>query len=248
MKNSLVMIFSILVTVTCSKAQIPVSVAAVGGITDLMEEWEILFEELNPKYDLIVSYGSGGKLYSQIASGAEYEIFLSADEYYPEQAYEAGFGITDPEIYARGYLIVLSTRKLDASAGLSMLTQSEFETVAVPNPEVGIHGRTAFQVISNAGLTDVIPKLVYAENMPQTVQYILTAADIGFVGYQILFSESMKEYTNREHWFLIDDTLYEPCYYSFVILKNTDGAKKLAQFIRSEEAESVLESKGYDSE
>ncbi len=97
-----------------------------------------------------------------------------------------------------GSLIFLTTRKLDLSRGLAVLTDPSIVHFANANPETAPYGRAAQQALVKAGLFDKVKvKLVTAQNVTQALQFIMAGADGGFVARSALYSRELEPYNKR---------------------------------------------------
>jgi molybdate transport system substrate-binding protein len=74
-----------------------------------MEELLNAYKKKNPAHDIEVIYGSSGNFYAQIVNGAPYDLFSSADAFYPQKLYEAGQTWDEIRLYAIGQLALWSS-------------------------------------------------------------------------------------------------------------------------------------------
>ena len=198
--------------------------------------------------DCEIIVGSSGKLTAQIVEGAPFDLFLSADEKYPNELFIKGFGTKDPDIYAFGSLI-LWTLKEDVASELSSLASEEIKFVAVGNPKTAPYGLAAMQVLETKGLYKLVKdKLVFGESVSQTNQFIISqAADLGFTSKSVVLSPQMKD---KGSWKEIDKALYDPMAQALVILNNRtkfeQEALQFRDFILSKEGKEILAKFGYD--
>src|SRR5687767_13041372 len=78
-----------------------------------------------------VTYGSSGKLFEQISNGAPFDLYFSADIFYPNQLKEKGFAISEVYPYGIGR-IVLWSKKIDPEReGMKTLLQSPIKKIAI---------------------------------------------------------------------------------------------------------------------
>ncbi len=115
-------------------------------------------------------FGSSGMLARQIENGAPYDVFLSANERYVKEL--AGHGELDGpvRIYATGRLGLWSAT--GSIRSLEDLAAPKVLHVAIPNPAYAPYGVAARQALENQGLWKrVEPKIVYGENVRQTLEY-----------------------------------------------------------------------------
>jgi molybdate transport system substrate-binding protein len=109
-------------------------------------------------------------LSQQIANGAPYDVFLSANAQFIDQL--ASNGKLRPDsvrAYATGRVAILWSDK--KSHPVSDLTQNWVRFVALPNPKLAPYGLAAQQALEHAGLWAVVKeRVVYGENVRQALQ------------------------------------------------------------------------------
>jgi len=212
-------------------------------ITDLVDAF---FEKTGIDSEVVI--GSSGKLMAQIVEGAPFDLLLSADVKYPNELYDQGFTLDQPEVYAYGSLI-LWTVKEGLKPSLDSLISRQIKYVAVGNPKTAPYGVAALQVLKNTEMYGYISdKIVLGESISQTNQFIISqAADVGFTSKSVVLSSKM---INRGSWIEIDEELYEPMAQAIVVLKNRRAYKSKAlqfkDFILSAEGKEILHKFGYN--
>jgi molybdate transport system substrate-binding protein len=249
-KKSLVLFLGLLPCLSAAAAQEKVTVAAAANISSVAPALSAAFEKKFPAYRAEFTFGASGALVTQLLNGAPFQVFLSADTAFPQKLVDAGETEGTVKVYARGALILLTTKKLDLSKGLAILADPSVVQFANSNPETAPYGRAAQEALVKAGLFDAVKsKLVTAQNVTQALQFTLTSVDAGFVNKSALFSKEGAPY-NREgqFWFAVDPSLYAPIAQGFVVMKSAasaPGAASFAGFLTSPEAQSVFASFGY---
>ena len=215
------------------------------AINDLIEE----FNKTNKDTKVEVTLGSSGKFTTQIQNGAPFDIFMSADMKFPETLFGKNLAITKPVIYAQGSLAMLSSKELDFSKGINLVTDKNIEKVAIANPKTAPYGTAAVEAMKNAKVLDKVEnKFVYAESISQAVTYATTAADVGFIAKSSLYDENMSKYKENVNWVSVDPALYTPIDQGIVILanaKDNSEAKAFYDFILSEKAKEIFHRFGY---
>ena len=121
---------------------------------------------------VVPSFGPSGAVAQQIANGAPFDVFLSADRRFITQLVEKK--LIDPSsrvVYAIGHLVLYSP-KLRLTE-LSDLRKPEVQRFSIANPELAPYGRAAKQALERSGLwTEVQGKLVIAENIRQALEMV----------------------------------------------------------------------------
>jgi molybdate transport system substrate-binding protein len=125
-----------------------------------------------------ITYGSSGDLARQIAQGAPFEMFLSADDRYVMDLHRAGHTRGDGAVYAIGHLAVFtphgSPLKLDEGLlGLrSAVAAGRVRRFAIANPDHAPYGRAAREVLERIGVwRGLQAALVLGENASQAMQF-----------------------------------------------------------------------------
>lgn len=173
------------------------------------------------------TYKASAALTTQIVNGAPFDVFLSANLGYPQKLIAAGLaqGLGDgttgtPITYAMGTL-VLWARNDSHLPQLSMdvLRSPGVKTIAIANPERAPYGKAAMAALEKSGvLKDVKSKLVTAENIAQTAQFVDSGnATAGFLS---MTSASTPQLKKDGHFFVVPASLYAPIEQGAVLITN----------------------------
>ncbi len=175
------------------------STLRIAAAADLQPVMPILSEayEKETGTKLEVSFGSSSVLATQIMNGAPFDIFLGADFSFPEQVVAARLADeNEPVAYANGTL-VLWVRKDSQLQPLTMerLTDARVMRIAIADEFHAPYGRAAYAALRQLKLIDnVTEKLVVAENIAQTAQFVESGnAQMGFISLTLAESEHMKQ-------------------------------------------------------
>ena len=200
--------------------------------------------ERNSNTIVKLSIGSSGSLHAQIANGAPFQLFFSADQEKPKALIESGIAARDSKItYAIGKLRLWT---IQANADpLDMLVSGSFSKMALANPSVAPYGEAADAVLKSLGLREkYIKRRVIGQNIAQTFLYVESGnADLGFI------SASQDIGTLGSVWD-IPSELYKPIKQDAVLINNQKHqkqAQKFLSFIGSEQAKSVIVESGYST-
>lgn len=197
---------------------------------------------------LKVSTGSTGKFYTQIVSGAPFEVLLAADDETPQKLIAENHAVAGSQFtYAIGKLVLWS-----AQAGLvdnqgAVLASDKVKHLAIANPKLAPYGAAALELIRARGLLDVLkPKLVTAESIAQAYQFAATGnAELGFVALSQVAAPGKP--ARGSHW-LVPQDLYGEIRQDAVLLKtgeNSPAAQALLSFLKSEAARQTIRAYGY---
>ena len=241
-----------LACVTACKEKSPATTASGGELTvaaasDLTPAFEELGREFESatKTKVVFVFGSTGMLTRQIENGAPVDLFAAANVSYVDQLEKQGLIIPDTKaIYARGRITLWmpneSTVRLQ---GIADLTRPEVMRVAIANPDHAPYGLAAKQALQSAGIWErVQPKLVYGDNIRQTLQY----AQTGNVEVAIVALSLSTQSNGR--WTLIPEELHQPIDQGLAVIKSTKNepaARAFATFISSPQGKAIMKKYGF---
>ena len=124
----------------------------------------------------------------QIENGAPYDVYLSANEVFVKQLADSGKVLRDSvTVYAYGRLGLWS--RSGRIAKLTDLLDPSIRHVAIANPLHAPYGVAAREALRRQGLWDKLHgKLVYGENVQQTLQYAESGnADAAITAWSLVF-------------------------------------------------------------
>ena len=221
-----------------------VKVAAAANLRFVFDEIKANYAIANPKATVTANFGSSGALLQQILNGAEFDIFMAADNSFPVKLKDQGAASGEIKIYALGKLVLWSNT-LDVSKGLEILTDPSVKRVAIAKPELAPYGDRAFEVLKSSGLYEKVKdKIIYADNISQTAQFAQTGnAEVAFLAMSLTLTPEMKGSV-----YLIDPKLYKPVEQAMVLVKSwkvNPEAAKFMKFVLSETCKPIFEKNGY---
>lgn len=213
------------------------------AMVDLVDE----FKKSHPGDSPEIVFGSSGKLYQQIANGAPFDLFFSADINYPRLLKDAGKTASDVRPYAFGRLVLWSKGSLSGKLTLERLAADDINHVAIANPKHAPYGMRAQDVLENLGLWGkVSPKLVFGENVAQAAQFVdVGAAQAGIIALSLALG---PELSSKGSYTLIPETLHKPLEQGYVQLKraaNNGAAKEFGDFVSSAKGRAILRAWGF---
>lgn len=194
----------------------------------------------------IISFGSTGKLFTQISHGAPFDVFLAADTQRPRKAIEEGLATESSySIYARGRLALFSLDKSLVDSGGQVLATNNITRMAIANPKTAPYGMAAKEVLSTLA-PNLKTKLVMGENIAQTYQFVISRnVQMGFVA----LSQVIKQ-TEGSMW-LVPENIHSPLNQAAVLLKkgqNNAAATAFMVFLKSDIAKNIIKQYGYQVE
>ncbi|MDB4985131.1 MAG: Molybdenum transporter, periplasmic molybdenum-binding protein ModA [Myxococcaceae bacterium] len=222
-----------------SKPALPVRIAAASDLTAAFAELGTLFEQQS-KQHVEFSFGASGLLTKQLEQGAPFDMFASANHQFIDKL--TALGVCDAKSkapYARGHLVAWSAQGAPPLHQLRELVEPRFRRIALANPETAPYGKAAKQALENAGLWTVLqPRVVYAENIRQTLQFAQSGnAEVALVALSLALGEKSGSY------FEVDPALHEPIEQALAVCtngKNVDGGRAFALFVNSEQGRAVM--------
>jgi molybdate transport system substrate-binding protein len=218
-----------------STANDPLLVAAASDL-------QPAFRELGERYTeqtgrpVTFTFGSSGQLAQQLANGAPYDVFASADVRYVDQVLAAGRGeVSSKAEYAVGRLAVWSR---DEPVSLDQLADSRFGLIALANPEHAPYGRAAEQALTSAGALDP-DRLVFGENVTDTLRLATSGnADVAVVALSVAR-------TAGGHVTPVPAEAHEPLRQALVVTSRPDAATPFAELVTSDMGRAVLARHGF---
>jgi molybdate transport system substrate-binding protein len=176
-----------------------VRVAAAADLKFVLDDMSAAFRTQHPDITVQVSYGSSGNFFAQLTNQAPFDMFFSADVDYPRQLIAQGIAAKETEfLYAVGRLVVWvpHASALDLERlGIQALADASVRKIAIANPKHAPYGRAAEAAMKTLGVYEAVrERLVYGENIAQTVQFVQTgAADIGIIALSLAVAPALKE-------------------------------------------------------
>lgn len=224
-----------------------ITVAAAADLKFAMDELVHDFARTHPADQVAVVYGSSGKFATQIAQGAPYDLYFSADIAYPNALTDAGLAASAVTPYALGRIVLWSARMDAVTMTLQGLLDPHIRRIAIANPEHAPYGKRAEEALRAAGVwAQVEHKLVYGENVAQTAQFVQSGnAEIGIIALSLALNPQLAA---QGGYRLIPDTLHRPLRQGFVITRRAAGnplARSFADFVQSDAARAVLARYGF---
>lgn len=226
----------------------------VAVASSLRHVWPALMADYQHTQMPKVTFGSSGNMARQIAQGAPFELFLSADQAFPQWLADKGTTTQLPRIYTRGRLawIALADSPLadwleqsDKPNGSKITLPDTITRLAIANPAFAPYGRAANTVLASFHNRDAI-QLSLGENAAQALQFALSGAtDGGIVPLSLLSKAVLKQWPDTVIVEIQTDR-YAPILHSMVIIgEPSSEAMALFNFLLSDTAQTILERNGF---
>jgi len=199
-----------------------------------------------------LAFGSSGNFRRQIAEGAPFELFLSADTEFVAALAREGRTVGDGVVYAIGRLALFIPEgsPLEPDATLHDLARAladgRLKRFAIANPELAPYGQAARQALLRAGVWPAIEsRLVLGENISQTAQFAASgAAQGGIVAYSLVRSPTMA---GRGRYALLPSSDHDLLVQKMALLKRAGAtARAFYAFLQGPAARAVFERYGFD--
>lgn len=229
-------------TATSPSTELTVAAAAdlQFAFTDLAAAYE---QQTGRKVTL--TFGSTGQLAQQIENGAPFDLLAAANIQYVQDLADKKLVLPDSiALYAQGRIVVAVNRQSGVTATtLDDLLSAEIKHVAIANPAHAPYGVAAQQALQSAGVwAKLQDKLVFGENVRQTLQYIQTGdAEAGIVALSVA---NVPEIT----WTLIDGALHQPLDQALGVVTSSPHpalARDFVAFINGQFGRSVMRRYGF---
>ncbi len=253
MKLFLIIAFVLLFSSACVEVQKPVrQELTISAAVSLKDAFTEIGREFSTNTNIRISYnfGGSGTLQQQIESGAPVDIFASAGE--PQMDALAEKGLIDPALtktFALNQIVMIvpAGSKIDVS-DFQDLKKSDVKKIAVGNPKTVPVGQYAQQIFDSMELTDSVqPKLVFAENVRQVLEYVIS----GEVDAGIVYSTDAKIGDDKINTkATAPENSHKPIVYPIAIIKdskNSPNAKAFIDFVFSQKGQEILRKHGFIS-
>ena len=198
-----------------------------------------------------ITYGSSGNFRQQIAQGAPFQLFLSADDSYVMALANDGKTLDTGAPYAIGRIVFFAPHGslLKPDAALKSLAeglaQGQVQKFAIANPEHAPYGRAAREALVKAGLWEGIqPKLVLGENVSQAAQFATTGGiQGGIFAYSLALSPAVSA---KGTYALIPEAAHQPLKQRMVLLKNAGPeAQRFYRYLQQASARAIFKRYGF---
>jgi molybdate transport system substrate-binding protein len=227
----------------------PIVAAAANLNFALTEIAEQFARERGTRVEMV--FGASGTLTRQIQDGAPFEMFLAADEEFPNQLAAKRLTRDAGVVYAIGRLVVFAPtgsplmvdERLDGLARL--VKDGGLTRLAMANPEVAPYGRAAEAVLRKQGLWEAVrPRIVLGDTVAQAAQFATTGNAVGgLLAYSLVLAPGFGE---RGRYAVIPDSDHPPLRQRMVLLKPAGAvAAQFYAYVQGDAARATLRKHGY---
>jgi len=242
-----VLVLSLLCLPTLARAQ-EITLSVAISMKEAVETLGRQFTQGRPRVMLRYNFGSSGELQKQIEAGAPVDLFISAAQRQMDELEQKG--LIDPasrQVFARNVLTVIKPAGsvLDISKPADLL-DPKVRRIVIGNPRTVPVGQYAEESLKALALWDrVQPKLVFAENVRQALDYVARGeVEAGFV-YSTDIPVRAGQVT--EAFRPAEDT-YRPVTYPVAVVKDSRQpalARAFIDLLMTREGQSALSRLGF---
>jgi molybdate transport system substrate-binding protein len=223
-------------------------VITVSAAADLQDAFSELGPHFEKKTGVVVhfNFGASGQLAQQIQAGAPVDLFAAANIAFVDKLEKQNLILPETKaVYARGRLAIWTRADSPlALLAIADLAKPEVKRLAIANPKTAPYGQAAKEALEKAGLWKSIePKIVFGENIRQTMQF----AETGNVDAAIV-SLSLTSHAKGKST-PIPAELHSPIDQGLAVIRTSKqeaGAKQFAAFVLGDEGRTVLAKFGFE--
>ncbi|MDO6462079.1 molybdate ABC transporter substrate-binding protein [Granulosicoccaceae sp. 1_MG-2023] len=239
-------IFSLLCLIRPAMAD-RVQAAVAANFTATAKEIAAGFEQATG-HEVVLSFGSTGKLYTQIINGAPFDVFLAADAARPQKLVDSGEAVADSLFtYAVGQLVLWSNDENLIDAEGRVLKEKKLERLAIANPKTAPYGAAAVEALTAMGLWgEYETTAVRGDNIAQTYQMAYSGAVPA-----ALVAHAQIALDDRGSGWMLPRELYSPIRQQAVLLTKSahkEAAGAWIEYLQSEPVRAIIERYGYGLE
>jgi molybdate transport system substrate-binding protein len=224
------------------------SIAVASNFSAPMAQIAVLFRQRSG-HTVKLSFGSTGKFYAQIREGAPFDVLIAADSATPQRLEDEGLAVNGSRfVYALGKLVLWSARPGYVDAHGVVLRNGKYNRVAIADPRLAPYGLAAQQMLEALKLWQMVQhKLVTGENITQAYQFAATGnAELAFIALSQVMHDGK---VSTGSWWMVPAYMYNPIRQSAVLLsgaKDKATAQAFLDFLKSDDAASIIRSYGYE--
>jgi molybdate transport system substrate-binding protein len=234
-----------------ASAQPAPRIAAASSLNFALQEIAARFQrERGERVQLV--FGASGALTRQIEEGAPFELFLAADEEFPERLAQRGLTRDPGTVYAVGRLVLFAPagsplkvdERLDGLARL--IAAGRVSRFAIANPAIAPYGRAAEAVLRERGLWEPLQRsLVFGDTIAQAAQFAASGNAVGgLIAYSLVLSPTLSR---RGTYAVLPSTAHEPLRQRMVRLKRSGPvADHFYAYMQGSAARATLRKYGFD--
>lgn len=198
-----------------------------------------------------LSFGSSGIFRRQIAQGAPFELFLSADEVYAEALIGEGRAEGPGALYAIGRLALYLPKGSPVKADSELrdlaaaARDGRLRRLAIANPEHAPYGRAAREALTRAGAWEAVQdKLALGENTAQAARFATSgSAQAAILPLALVRGEELAA---KGGFVTLPEGWHAPLRQRMVLIKGAgESARGFYAFLQSAQARAIFAKHGF---
>ena len=214
----------------------------------VIQELGRTFKAARPGVVLHYNFGASGDLQKQIEAGAPVDLFVSAAQRQMDELESQGLIVASTRrAFARNVLTVIkpADSRVDIAKAMD-LAEPRVGRIVIGNPRTVPVGQYAEESLRAQGLWErVRPKLVFAENVRQALEYVARGeVEAGFV----YTTDAATQKSAVKETFRPPEDTYRPVTYPAAVVaasKQAALARAFLELLTSQEGQAVLARLGF---
>lgn len=236
-----------------TSAKTDLNVFAAASMTESLEELKAVFEEENPDLNLVFNFDSSGTLKTQIAEGADCDVFISAakkqmDELDPTSDTKDSDITIDPstrfDLLENEVTLAVKEDSRKEIESFDDINTDKVETIALGNADVPV-GQYSESLLKNMGVWDDIQdKITFGSNVKEVTSWVSEGA----VDCGIIYSTDAKAAGLKIVDTANPDMLDKKVIYPAALVDksaNKEAGEKFLDFLKTDKASEVFTKYGF---
>jgi len=223
-------------------------ISAAASLKDAFNEIARLHEQRTGT-KVRFNFGASGALQKQIEAGAPADIFASAGTKQMDELASRNLIVqSSRRDFAENVLVLIEPLNGLPISSFADLGKPEVKKIAVGNPKTVPAGQYTEQTLTRLKLLpEIRPKLIYAEDVRQVLDYVTRGevdAGIVYSSDALMGGSQIKKVASAA------DDAHDPILYPIAVVsdsKRVEAAQKFIDLIFSQEGQSVLAKYGFNS-
>lgn len=221
-----------------------ITISAAASLEEPMKTIQGLFYD-KTGIEVKLNLGGSGTLEKQIASGADVDMFFSANKDNTDKLIEKGYVYENKSYnFLENSLVVIGGKDTKELNSLNDLKNSKGK-IAIGEINTVPAGKYAKESLEKSGAWSLVDNnLVYGKSVTNVKNYVQSGdAEYGFV-----YKTDAYKLKNSKIVYEIDDSQHEKIEYNLVILKDSKNKvsdTSFLEFLQSPEAKKIFEQYGF---
>jgi molybdate transport system substrate-binding protein len=239
-------------TATTPAVQGPVTVFAAASLTDVFNQMKAQIEQSNPGTKITFNFAGSPTLRTQLAQGAQADVFASADQPNMQGAQQDGSIAGTPQIFAQNRLVMIVPAKGGAAASLQDLAKPGVKlVVAQQDVPVGNYSRQAFQKMAqdpSYGSGFDTKTLANVASQELDVKQVVNKVQLGEADAGIVYTTDAAAARDQVKMIPIPDQFNVIAQYPIATVKgapNSSGGQQFINYVLSPVGQKTLKDNGF---